>query len=158
MLGLATVDSAMSATIERLPIEGSRFPIAAAVAVPPGARLLHVSGQLPDPVAREAGSVGPPAYGSTEEQTRSVLLKVEAILRRGGMALGDVIMMRVFLVGDPANGGRMDFAGMMRAYNERFGGAAQPNVPARTVVQVVGLPLPGALVEIDVVAAKEAHR
>ena len=48
----------------------------------------------------------------------------------------------------------MDFAGLMQAYSKHFGEASNGNLPARTTVQVVALPLPGALVEIEVVAAK----
>jgi enamine deaminase RidA (YjgF/YER057c/UK114 family) len=62
--------------------------------------------------------------------------------------------MNVFMVGDPAKGGVMDFAGLMQAYSKHFGAASNGNLPARTTVQVVALPLPGALVEIEVVAAK----
>ncbi|MCZ8131815.1 MAG: Rid family hydrolase [Steroidobacteraceae bacterium] len=36
--------------------------------------------------------------------------------------------------------------------------AAQPNVPARTTVQVVALPIPGTLVEIEVIAARTVAR
>jgi enamine deaminase RidA (YjgF/YER057c/UK114 family) len=42
----------------------------------------------------------------------------------------------------------------MQAYSKHFGEASNGNLPARTTVQVVALPLPGALVEIEVVAAK----
>jgi enamine deaminase RidA (YjgF/YER057c/UK114 family) len=42
------------------------------------------------------------------------------------------------------------------AYRESFGTAAQPRLPARTAVQVSALPIPGALVEIEVVAARVA--
>ena len=50
-------------------------------------------------------------------------------------------------------GNKMDFAGMMAAYTQFFGTAAQPNKPSRSTVQVAALVAPGALVEIDVVAA-----
>jgi enamine deaminase RidA (YjgF/YER057c/UK114 family) len=66
--------------------------------------------------------------------------------------------MNVFLVGDPARGGAMDFEGLMKAYARHFGTPAQPNLPARTTVQVVALPMPGALVEIEVVAARKSGR
>jgi enamine deaminase RidA (YjgF/YER057c/UK114 family) len=62
--------------------------------------------------------------------------------------------MRISLVGDPAKGGRMDFAGMMEAYNQFFGTPAQPNKPARITVQVAALAAPGMLAEIEVQAAK----
>ena len=110
-----------------------------------------MSGTVPDPVdaAAAAGSVA--RFGDTATQTRSVLGKIEAQLRQHGMGLGDVVMMRVFLVAPPGQE-RMDFAGMMSAYREYFGTAAQPNKPARSTMQVAGLVDPGWLVEIEVTA------
>jgi enamine deaminase RidA (YjgF/YER057c/UK114 family) len=64
----------------------------------------------------------------------------------------------LFLVGDPAKGSAMDFEGLMRAYVRHFGAATQGRLPARTTVQVAALPLPGALVEIEVVAARKTAR
>jgi enamine deaminase RidA (YjgF/YER057c/UK114 family) len=64
-----------------------------------------------------------------------------------------VVMMRVYLVGDPAKEGRMDFDGMMTAYKQYFGTVQQPNKPARITVQVASLVGPGMLVEIEVQAA-----
>lgn len=127
-------------------------PISTSVSVPPGSRLVYVSGTVPDVVdpAAPEGSVA--RFGDTETQTRSVLRKVEAALKDQGMTLGDIVMMRVFLVA-PA-GQRMDFAGMMKAYRDFFGTAAQPNKPARSTMQAAGLVDPGWLVEIEVTAAK----
>jgi enamine deaminase RidA (YjgF/YER057c/UK114 family) len=62
--------------------------------------------------------------------------------------------MNVYMVGDPAKGGTMDFAGLMKAYSAAFGEATHGKLPARTTVQVAALPLPGALLEIEVVAAQ----
>jgi len=62
--------------------------------------------------------------------------------------------MNIYMVGDPSKGSAMDFAGMMTAYRRNFGTQEQPNKPARTTVQVVALTRPGALLEIEVVAAK----
>ena len=61
----------------------------------------------------------------------------------------------VFLVGDPATG-KMDFKGFMEAYTQFFGTPDQPNLPARSAVQVAGLAAPGVLVEIEVVLAQKA--
>jgi enamine deaminase RidA (YjgF/YER057c/UK114 family) len=66
--------------------------------------------------------------------------------------------MNVYLVGDPRLDDRMDFEGLMKGYLQFFGTEKQPNVPARTTVQVAGLPMPGALVEIEVVAARQGRR
>jgi enamine deaminase RidA (YjgF/YER057c/UK114 family) len=45
---------------------------------------------------------------------------------------------------------------MMTGYKQFFGTAEQPNKPSRSAVQVAALAAPGALVEIEVIAAK-AH-
>ncbi len=127
-------------------------PISTSVSVPAGSRLVYISGTVPDVVDPNAPEGTSARYGNTEAQTRSVLKKVEAALAAQGMGLGDVVMMRVFLVA-PA-GQRMDFAGMMKAYREYFGTPAQPNKPARSTMQVAGLVDPGWLVEIEVTAAK----
>jgi enamine deaminase RidA (YjgF/YER057c/UK114 family) len=129
------------------------FPIASSVLVPGGSRLVFVSGTIADPARPEAPADSPERLGDTEAQAASVLGKIEKELAASGLSLADVVKMNVFLVGDPARGGKMDFEGLMRAYGRHFGGTAQPNLPARTTVQVAALPLPGALVEIEVVAA-----
>jgi enamine deaminase RidA (YjgF/YER057c/UK114 family) len=127
-------------------------PISTSVSVPPGGRLVYVSGTVPDVVdpAAPEGSVA--RYGDTATQTRSVLRKVEKALAEQGLGLSDVVMMRVFLVAP--EGQRMDFAGMMTAYREFFGTRTQPNKPARSTMQVAGLVDAGWLVEIEVTAAK----
>ena len=129
-------------------------PIAASVEVPAGARLIYVSGQVPEvsnPAAAE-GSVD--RYGDTEAQTRSVIKKIDSVLKQHGLDLGDVVMMRVFLVAPPGQP-RMDFQGMMRGYSASFGTKEQPNKPARSTMQVAGLVNSGWLVEIEVTAAKK---
>lgn len=139
--------------IVRHPIPGSSFPIAQAVEIPAGARLVYVSGQGPTVADETAPRFTIAAYGNTETQTLSTLASIEAILKRHGLSMGDVVKMQVFLVGDPANGGRMDFAGLMRGYMKHFGTDAQPNLPARSAMQIASLANPGWLVEIEVVAA-----
>lgn len=133
---------------------GEAFPIASSVRVPAGAETLWLSGLLPDVVDADAPASSAERFGDTEAQTRSVIAKVRAELEAAGWSLGDVVKMNVYLVADPAKGDRMDFAGMMVAYREAFGSESQPKLPARTTVEVSGLPVPGALVEIEVVAAR----
>ena len=70
--------------------------------------------------------------------------------------MGDVVQMQVYLAGDPAKGGAMDFFAMNEAYLQYFGTAEQPNKPVRAAVQVAKLAAPGALVEIMVVAVRSA--
>ncbi len=148
---LALASGASAQEIRR--IGAGNFPIAASVEVPADARLVYVSGTVPDPVdpAAAAGSVQ--RFGDTEAQTRSVLSKIEAQLKQHEMGLADVVMMRVFLVAPPGQE-RMDFAGMMRGYSAFFGTPQQPNRPARSTMQVSGLVDPGWLVEIEATAAR----
>jgi enamine deaminase RidA (YjgF/YER057c/UK114 family) len=42
----------------------------------------------------------------------------------------------------------------MAGYTQFFGTAEQPNKPARSAVQVAALVAPGALLEVEVIAAK----
>jgi enamine deaminase RidA (YjgF/YER057c/UK114 family) len=128
-------------------------PISQAVKVPAGSEMLYVSGITPPPLSGGAQGAGP-QFGDTKTQTLGVLRRIEEILKAQGYSFGDVVMMRISLVGDPAKGGRMDFAGMMEAYNQFFGTPAQPNKPARITVQVAALAAPGMLAEIEVQAAK----
>jgi enamine deaminase RidA (YjgF/YER057c/UK114 family) len=129
------------------------FPIASSVSVPATARLVFVSGTLADVVKPDAPAGSIERLGDTAMQTASVLGKIEKELAASGFTMADVVKMNVFMVGDPAKGGAMDFAGLMQAYSRYFGEASRGNLPARTTVQVAALPLPGALVEIEVIAA-----
>jgi enamine deaminase RidA (YjgF/YER057c/UK114 family) len=116
---------------------------------------LYVSGQLPNPTTPADTAKGTPAvYGDTRTQTESALRKIEAILKEQGLAMGDVVMMHVYLAAEPSLGNKMDFAGMMASYTQFFGTTAQPNKPARSTVQVAALVAPGALVEIEVIAVR----
>jgi enamine deaminase RidA (YjgF/YER057c/UK114 family) len=127
--------------------------IANSVELPAGSRIVYVSGTVPEVADAAAAPGSPQRYGDTTAQTRSVLRTIETRLKAHGMTLGDVVMMRVFLVAPPGREA-MDFAGMMTAYREYFGTAAQPNRPARSTMEVAGLVDPGWLVEIEVTAAQ----
>ena len=61
--------------------------------------------------------------------------------------------MQVFLV--HTEKAPMDFAAFMEGYTQFFGGP-QPNLPVRSVFGVSALANPGFLVEIEVVAVKDA--
>ena len=141
-------------TIVRHKIPDSDFPIAQAVTLPPGTTLHFISGQVPPVVDKAADPNSQAAFGDTKTQTVGVLTKIREILQGMGLTMGDVVKMQVFLVGDPGKNGRADVAGFMAGYTQFFGGA-QPNLPARAVVQVAGLSNPGWFVEIEVVAAKK---
>lgn len=134
--------------------QAGNFPIASSIVVPAGAQLVFVSGTLADVVNPDAAAGSVERLGDTEAQANSVLGKIERELEASGLTLGDVVKMGVFLVGDPAKDGAMDFAGLMKAYTRYFGTEGQKRLPTRTTVQVAALPMPGALVEIEVIAAR----
>lgn len=151
---LLAASSAWAAGIERVPSTYPNSPILQSVTLPANTEVTYLSGLLPDPVDAKAPKDQVRAAGNTEAQARVVLRKVETVLASQGLKLADVVQMRVYLVGDPALGGKLDFEGLQVAFREFFGNAQQPLKPARTTVQVAGLVLPGALIEIEAVAAK----
>ena len=128
---------------KRIPLSNSDLPISAAVWA---GDTLYVSGSL-DPDLK--------THTDTTSQTVGLIKDIQKLLGSQKLTLSDVVMMHVYLAGDPARDGKMDFAGMMAGYTQFFGTRDQPNKPARTTVQVV-LPagVRGALVEIDLIAVR----
>ena len=98
--------------------------------------MLFCAGQIPiDP---KDGNL---IVGDIKAQTDRVLQNVKAILDDQGLTFANVVKSTVFLT-DLAN-----FAGMNEIYGKYF----TDNFPARSTIQVAGLPK-GAAVEIEVVA------
>ena len=83
--------------------------------------------------------------GGIEEQTRRVLDNLSAVLEAAGTSLRRVVKTTVFLTY------MGNFAAMNAIYGEYFKGDPPP---ARSTVQVAGLPL-GAMIEIECVASLE---
>ncbi len=79
--------------------------------------------------------------GGFEAQARQVMANLKAVLSTAGCTFDDVVKATIY-VADLA-----DFP----LLNEIYGAAMGDHRPARSTVQVAGLPL-GALVEIDLVA------
>lgn len=129
--------------------------IASVVTVPAGFDTIYVSGMTPPMIDPKGSPALVATFGDTKTQTMGVLTRIQDALKTQGATMGDVVMMRVLLVGDPAKEGKMDFAGMMEAYKTFFGTAEQPNKPSRITSQVSGLVAGGMLVEIEVQAAKK---
>lgn len=130
------------------------FPIAKAVEVPDGKSIVFLSGMLA-PIADESKPKdSQDAYGDTETQTMGALKTIQASLKDMGLTMGDVVKMTVFLKGDPEKDGMLDFEGMMKSYTQFFGTAEQPNLPARSAVQVAALARPQYLIEIEVIAVR----
>jgi enamine deaminase RidA (YjgF/YER057c/UK114 family) len=141
------------APVMRLPLpNGNDFPISSAVKVDAGVDTYYLSGALPQVSNKEAPKGSVESYGNMETQATSALETLQSTLQRLGLTMGDVVKMQVFMVGGAD--GKLDFAGLMAGYKKFFGTAEQPNLPARSAFQVAALVAPGALVEIEVIAAK----
>lgn len=152
---LAFMSSADAADVVRHALTGgSKFPIARAVEVPAGKTIIFHSGITPAPLDPKAAEGSAAYWGDTQTQALSAFGRIKESLDLLGLGFKDVVAMTVYLVGDPAKAGRMDFAGFMAAYSQFFGTKEQPNLPARSTVQVAGLVAPGMLVEIEVQLAK----
>ena len=153
LAALLAATPAARADVVRHPIPNSTFPISQAVQVSGNATTWYVSGQVPPLLNKDADPQTPQAYGDVKTQTVGVLTRIKGILDSRGLGMGDVVKMQVFLVHDAR--APMDFKAFMEGYTQFFGGA-QPNLPARSVVGVASLANPGFLVEIEVIAVKDA--
>ena len=102
-------------------------------------QLIFVSGQgATDP------ATGRIVSADVERQTEQCLKNVQTILEAAGSSLQHVLRCGVFLIDIG------EFANMNAAYSRMFG----EHRPARTTVQVAGLPGEGLRVEIDAIAYK----
>lgn len=100
---------------------------------------VFISGQIP------LDAQGNLVKGDIVVQTCQVIASLKAILAAAGLTLRDVVKTTVYLT-DLA-----DFQEMNRAYGEFF----PEHPPARSTLQVAGLPR-GAAIEIEAIAAKKA--
>ena len=80
--------------------------------------------------------------GGIKEQTEYVLNEIDACLKAGGSSMKNALKCNVYLAK------LEDYKAMNEAYLGKFG--SEP--PVRTTVAVAGIPLDGALVEIEVIA------
>jgi 2-iminobutanoate/2-iminopropanoate deaminase len=97
---------------------------------------VYCAGQIPlDPKSGEIVS------GGIEAQTRRVMENITAVLKAEGLTFANIVKTTIFL---------MDL-GDFQKVNEIYGSFFKEAPPARSTVQVAGLPR-GALVEIEVIA------
>ena len=100
--------------------------------------LVFVSGQVPlDPQTQQM------VQGDIRTQTERVMDNLAALLSAAGVGFANVVKASIFLAD------LNDFAAVNEVYGKRFPSAP----PARSTVQVAGLPK-GARVEIDLIASR----
>jgi len=124
---------------EELRVGGLAEPISHYTDAVTSGGLLFLSGIVP--VDAEGMLVG---EGDVVEQTRQVFRNMELVLAAGGCGFADVVKVTIFLldIGDRAR--------INPVREEVFGDAR----PASTLVEVSALAVPGALLEIEAVAAR----
>ena len=124
-----------------MPVQAANLPAPVGPYSPAVAfdRLIFVSGQ-----GATNPATGDIAGSDIETQTEQCLRNVSAILEAAGSSLQHVLRCGVFLID------MGEFTKMNGVYSRMFGG----HRPARTTVQVAGLPHEGLRVEIDAIAFK----
>ncbi|TXT58233.1 MAG: hypothetical protein BAJALOKI2v1_410013 [Promethearchaeota archaeon] len=99
--------------------------------------LIFISGQGPKP-----------GTDNIKDQTSTTFENVKKLLETAGAQVSDIVKVQVFL------NDMSLFKKMNRAYKKFFKeNGVTENFPARTAVEVAELPVPGMLLEIDVIAA-----
>jgi 2-iminobutanoate/2-iminopropanoate deaminase len=103
---------------------------------------IYCAGQIPlDPKSGQIVS------GGVDAQTRRVMENITAVLKAEGLTFDSIVKTTIFL---------MDL-GDFQTVNEIYGSYFKQQPPARSTVQVAGLPK-GARVEIEVIAVAEDDR
>ena len=108
-----------------------------AVELPPGQRVLYVSGQV------GVDSKGKIAAG-IEKQCDLVWKNIGAVLRSGGMGYADIVKINGYLTD-------ARFIGAYRSVRDKY---VHDPMPASTLAIVTGLASPDMLVEVEVVASR----
>ena len=132
-------------------------PTLDAVLLRTGTDVLVLSGQTPAPLDPKKID-GPEDFGDTRTQALSVFTAIQKLLEKQGYSMSDVVKLTVFLVGEPKLDGRADFEALNQVYAQFFGSSTNPNLPARSVVQVQALGRVGYRVEIEAIAARAGAR
>lgn len=106
--------------------------------IPPGARILHVSGQ----VGTDSKGKLQPTF---EKQAAQVWKNIAQVLKSAGMGYKDIVKVTVFLTDSR-------YIGPYRTVRDQF--IKDAPYPASTLLVVAGLADPNMFVEVEVVAAK----
>ncbi len=107
------------------------------VELPPGQRVLYVSGQVGTDAKGKVAS-------GIEKQCDNVWKNIGAVLKSAGMGYADIVKANVYLTDSR-------YIGAYRAMRDKY---IHDPFPASTLVIVSGLASPDMLVEVEVIAAK----
>ncbi len=116
---------------------GGPLPLSTAIEVD---GLIFLSGQL---ALRDGALIG----STVAEQCDTALDNIEAVLAEEGLGLDNIVKLTIWLVD----------AGLFAEFNASYARRLSPPYPVRSTV-ISGLALPGALIEIEAVAARDHQR
>ena len=102
---------------------------------------IYVAGQLPYDASGNLVGIG-----DINAQARQALDNVRKVVEAGGGTMDDVVKLTIFVTD----------VRYREAYAEARSKFFGPNPPASTLVQIANLAVPGALIEIEAVAALDA--
>jgi enamine deaminase RidA (YjgF/YER057c/UK114 family) len=141
--------AAAAQTTKRIPLVPSQNPTNADLPFSQAVWVgdtLYVSGWL-DPDVKN--------HADITSQTVGILEDIQKFLVSQKLTMGDVVMIRTYIGGDPTKDFRGDATLARAGFRQFFGTPDQPNKPASTTVHVVLPAAPrGVLVEIDVIAVR----
>ncbi len=109
------------------------------VSVAQGSRLVYFAGQLA--LDQEFGIVGGDDLG---EQTKAAMRNLETAMNEVGVDWDDIVRRTIYTLHPTEHGT------ITAAIDEVTGGAAHP---AQTIVGIIGLAVPGCLIEIECTAS-----
>ncbi len=116
----------------------------------PGTGLYWTSGMVRKKDCRPAA----PGESETYVQSVSTLENLAENLGRMGLSFKDIVYLRAFLAPDASRGGKFDYEGWNRAFDEFFNLPKNPHKPARTTITTPTYGMTPPLVnEIEVIAA-----
>ena len=126
-------------------------PISTGVGVPAGRGYFWTSGTGASVIKKDATTVYE-RYGDTGVQSASCLKNLAAVLAAQGLAMKDVVYLRVYVAPDAMKGGKPDFPAWFKAYGEVFNTKDNPVKTARSTIGVAALANPDWLIEVEAVA------
>lgn len=125
-------------------------------AIASGTALYFQSAMFPDPMSPAMAAMPLKMRmfkGDVESQAAMIFKKQVAALTEAGLTPRDAFFSRNILYPNPKSGGRLDFAGFNKAYNEVYNNPDNPNRLARTVMSAPGYANQGQLLAIETYAA-----
>lgn len=124
-----------------------------AMGVKGGAAWYFGSGAGAPVVKPDAPADSSERYGDLPTQTRGVMKKLRDNLATVGLGFSDIVSMLAWVGPDKLHDGKHHLIDWNTTYDEFFNNARNPHKPARATLETPGFGHPGAMLEVEVMAA-----